>query len=194
MNYSQKKSGKMPSKLVGGIAKALFVMVAALWFCDGVCLPANDATVSAGIVMVDAYEKASDNGIVVPEDKSDEESFINPTEGVLTSDFGLRDGKNHDGIDIGAQTGTGIYAAASGVVTYAGVVDGYGNYIIIDHKNGYETAYAHCDEILVCEGDSVEQSQLIAYMGSTGRSTGPHLHFEVKHYGKFCDPLDFVIY
>lgn len=203
MNYSPKKSEKAHSEIAGGIVKALFVMVAALWFCNSAYVPAKDAAVSAEIVTVEMPTEtspvhemtaATEENDEEENDKSDEKSFINPTEGVLTSEFGPRGGRNHNGIDIGGDTGTEIYAAAGGEVTCADVVSGYGNYIVIDHKNGYETAYAHCDEMLVSEGETVLPNQLIAYMGSTGNSTGPHLHFEVKYCGEFCDPLDFVVY
>ncbi len=201
MNYSQKKSEKMPSEIVGGIVKALFVLGVAFWFCSGAALPMKDAAVSAEIVTVEMPLELLNcddiQGVVEAgetNDQSDEKSFINPTEGELTSDFGIRNGRNHNGIDIGADTGTEIYAADGGEVTYAGMMSGYGKYIVIDHKNGFETAYAHCDEILVQCGETVLPNQLIAYMGSTGNSTGPHLHFEIRLNGEFCDPLDYVVY
>ena len=198
MNYSQKNSEKKPSEIYEGIAKALIVMVAALWFCGGVSAPMNDAPVSAEVVAAEVPAEAKIDGIPdnigKAEEGSEEKSFINPTDGVLTSDYGVRDGRNHNGVDIGAEAGTEICAAGDGEVAYAGVVSGYGKYILIDHHNGYETAYAHCSEILVKAGESVSKGQLIAHVGSTGNSSGPHLHFEVKHCGEFCDPLDFVVY
>lgn len=123
-----------------------------------------------------------------------EEDFINPTLGVLTSNFGSRWGRQHHGIDIGGDSGTEIYAALSGNVIFAGTAGGYGNYIKLKHDNGYETAYGHCKSLVVKEGQYVEKGQLIAYMGSTGNSTGPHLHFEVKIDGEFVNPLEYVVY
>ncbi len=121
-------------------------------------------------------------------------SFTEPAVGVLTSGFGMRWERNHTGIDIGGNQGTNIVASDGGSVLFSGWVDGYGNYIIIDHENGFQTAYGHCNELLVKPGDRVAQGQLIAYMGSTGNSTGPHLHFEVKLDGIYQDPLNYVTY
>lgn len=120
--------------------------------------------------------------------------FTQPAVGVLTSGYGVRWGRNHNGIDIGADTGADVYAADGGVVTYAAVCGGYGNYIMIDHQNGYQTAYGHLDEILASDGDVVRAGQLIGKVGSTGNSTGPHLHFEVRAGDLFLDPLNYVTY
>ena len=106
------------------------------------------------------------------------------------------DGRNHQAIDI---AGSGIYgqpivAAASGTVSYAesgGWGGGYGTWLIIDHGNGYSTVYAHCSALAVGWGESVSQGQIIGYVGSTGDSTGPHLHFEVREYGTKVNPLNF---
>lgn len=111
---------------------------------------------------------------------------------VLTSEFGWRWGRNHDGVDWGCSVGTNIYAADGGTVTYAGWFGGYGLYIEIDHGSGVSTAYAHCDEMLVSAGDKVFQGQHIAESGNTGNSTGPHLHFEVMIDGVPQDPLTFL--
>lgn len=191
MNYSQKTTAKGYKHLAGGIAKALFVIAIAFWFCSstGRIGQIDESTV---FVVAQPYTQPS-----LPDDiPQDEETdgFVNPTEGVLTSAFGMRGGRNHNGIDIGANKGADIYAVQDGKVVLAEVVSGYGNYIIIEHKDGLETAYAHCDSILVSAGEEVKAGQLIAYVGSTGNSTGPHLHFEVKADGRFCDPLDYVVY
>lgn len=101
---------------------------------------------------------------------------------------------NHRGIDLGGRTGNAIYATDAGVIVYAGWNDyGYGNLIMIDHGNGWQSLYAHLDQINVACGQSVEQTELIGLMGSTGNSSGPHLHFELMHtvYGKI-NPLDFL--
>ncbi|WP_373166528.1 murein hydrolase activator EnvC [Agathobaculum sp. Marseille-P7918] len=99
--------------------------------------------------------------------------------------------KFHAGEDIPASYGAEILAAASGTVTTAGWVSGYGNYTVIDHGGGTMTAYGHQSSILVSVGQHVEQGQLIGYVGSTGNSTGPHLHFEVYQNGSTVDPKSF---
>jgi len=121
-------------------------------------------------------------------------TFENPTNGVLSSRYGQRWNRSHNGIDICGSHNTDIKAADGGLVTYAGWMDGYGNYVIIDHENGYQTAYAHCASLDVAVGDRVTQGEVIAKMGSTGRSTGTHLHFEVKKDGVFVNPLEYVGY
>ncbi len=95
----------------------------------------------------------------------------------------------HLGIDAAAGMGSPVYASDSGVVVYAGVIGGgYGNMVMIDHGNGYQTLYAHLSSIAIRCGQSVAQGQVIAYAGSTGNSTGPHLHFEVRYMGGFINP------
>lgn len=110
----------------------------------------------------------------------------------ITSRFGIRWGRMHTGVDFAAATGTKIYAADGGTVTFAGWKNSYGNIVIIDHGGLYETYYAHCSQILVSEGDEVFQGQTIALVGSTGRSTGPHLHFEIRYNGEPGDPLGYL--
>lgn len=98
----------------------------------------------------------------------------------------------HDGIDFAGKDGSEIVSVASGVVTWAGARSGYGELVEINHGNGYVTRYAHCNEILVSVGDVVKKSDIIALMGSTGRSTGPHVHFEVLLGGKSVDPAKYI--
>jgi len=100
----------------------------------------------------------------------------------------------HKGIDIGASYGTPIYAAASGTVSIAqyGYGGGYGNYILLDHGNGVQTLYGHCSSLAVSAGTHVNQGQVIAYVGSTGNSTGNHLHFEVRVNGVAQNPQNYV--
>lgn len=121
-------------------------------------------------------------------------SFMNPAEGVLTSPFGPRWGRMHKGIDIAAPVGTPLYASDGGKVIYAGWMDGYGYLIQIDHKNGYTTYYAHCSRLHVKVGDLVAQGDLVGDMGSTGNSTGSHLHFEVRLNNEPQDPQNYVKY
>ena len=120
-------------------------------------------------------------------------TFILPVNGgVDTSSFGWRWGRMHEGIDIGAATGTPIYAADGGTVVTAGWYGGYGLCVDIDHGNGYMTRYGHCSSIYVSVGEQVFQGQNIAAVGSTGWSTGPHCHFEIRIDGVAYNPLDFL--
>lgn len=121
-------------------------------------------------------------------------TFITPSYGSLSSRFGSRWGRRHTGIDVSGSYNSPIKAADGGKVTYSDWMDGYGYYIIIDHENGYETAYGHCSELLVKAGSRVSKGDIIAKMGNTGRTTGTHLHFEVKKDGEYIDPLKFVSY
>lgn len=123
-------------------------------------------------------------------------ALINPTSGVITSRYGSNDSvrdHTHAGIDIGAPSGTPIKAAAAGTVTYSGNAgDGYGNYVVISHGNGIQTLYAHCSKLLVKKGQKVSQGELIAKVGSTGNSTGNHLHLEVRKNGVTYNPQHYV--
>ena len=118
--------------------------------------------------------------------------FLWPLRGRITSPFGGRQifgGENfHRGLDIAAPSGTPIAASAGGQVIWAGPKGTYGNLVKIDHGNGFTTYYAHCSELLVQEGDQVTQGQTIALVGSTGRSTGPHCHFELLWQDELLDP------
>jgi murein DD-endopeptidase MepM/ murein hydrolase activator NlpD len=118
--------------------------------------------------------------------------LIWPCDGVVVSGFGMRWGRMHEGIDIGCAYGTPNHAAASGTVIYAGWLGGYGNLVVVDHGNGLSTAYAHASSILVSVGQSVSQGQTVSLVGSTGHSTGPHLHFEVRVNGVAVDPLPYL--
>jgi murein DD-endopeptidase MepM/ murein hydrolase activator NlpD len=117
--------------------------------------------------------------------------LIWPVSGPITSGFGWRWGRMHEGIDIGAACGTPIRAAAGGTVIFAGWMDGYGNITIIDHGGGLATAYGHQSSLYV-GGGSVSQGQAIGAVGSTGHSTGCHLHFEVRVNGTPVDPLNYL--
>ncbi len=99
--------------------------------------------------------------------------------------------KEHAGIDFPAETGTPVLAAADGTVTGAGFTSGYGNYVIIEHEDGYSTLYAHMEEILTEEGETVQKGDEIGTVGSTGNSTGPHLHFELRLNDEPIDPSDY---
>jgi len=118
--------------------------------------------------------------------------YIWPAHGVLTSSFGWRWGRLHEGIDIAVGNGTSVVAAASGTVIVAGWMGGYGNLVVVDHGNGVSTAYGHNTGVAVSVGQGVAQGQLIAYSGNTGNSTGPHIHFEIRINGAPTDPLGYL--
>jgi murein DD-endopeptidase MepM/ murein hydrolase activator NlpD len=126
------------------------------------------------------------------------ELFIYPASGRLTSSFGMRNDpftgvrRFHNGIDLAAPPGTPIYAAMAGKIAKVGVHPTYGKYIIISHPSGYQTWYAHLQRPLAQQGKNVAQGELIGEMGSTGYSTGPHLHFSVFKDGAPVDPLQFL--
>lgn len=119
-------------------------------------------------------------------------SFIRPYYGQISSRFGSRRSGNHTGVDFCGNTGDDILAADNGTVVFSGWSGGYGKIIKIDHNNGYVTYYAHCSELYVKEGDTVKKGQVIAALGNTGNSTGPHVHFEVHYDGELCNPMNYV--
>ncbi len=110
----------------------------------------------------------------------------------VTSEYGPRWGRMHQGIDQGARTGTPIGASKAGRVIFAGWQGGYGNLVLIDHGDGVVTAYAHQSSIAVGSGQSVSQGSTIGYVGSTGNSTGPHLHFETRVNGSAVNPRQYL--
>jgi len=120
------------------------------------------------------------------------------TKGWMSSRYGYRadpfTGRSawHAGVDFAGKDGSDIVAVSAGVVTYSGPRYGYGNLVEVNHGNGYKTRYAHCKEIKVSVGDIVRKSDVIALMGSTGRSTGPHVHFEVFKNGRSVDPAAYI--
>jgi len=120
-----------------------------------------------------------------------------PLAGTITSDFGWRTHpitgaqRFHSGVDIGGDYGMPIYAAQAGTVEYAGWISGYGNSVIINHGGGISTLYGHCQSVNVSTGQNVAQGELIAACGSSGNSTGPHCHFEVRVNGEPVNPLNY---
>ena len=125
-------------------------------------------------------------------------TFIWPCNGPITSPFGYRTHPifgttiYHAGMDIGVDYGTPIHAADGGTVILAGWCGGYGNAVIIDHGNGLQTLYGHNTSVAVSEGQAVSQGEVISYAGSTGYSTGPHCHFEVRENGEAVDPMGYL--
>lgn len=119
-------------------------------------------------------------------------TFGMPTRGRLSSGFGTRWGRAHEGIDLAAPIGTAVYASDGGVVIWAGTKGTYGKFIMIDHGGGYVSAYGHLSKYSVSVGDKVYKGQKIAAVGNTGRSTGPHLHFEIRKNGSPVNPLKYL--
>lgn len=115
-----------------------------------------------------------------------------PSRGIITSPYGARWGEVHHGVDIAANYGDPIGAALDGVVVEAGYNDIYGNTLILSHGNGIQTVYGHSSKLLVRVGDEVKKGQIIALAGSTGRSTGPHVHFELRNNGIAINPISYI--
>ncbi len=122
-------------------------------------------------------------------------SLAKPVSGIISSRFGARSSirsSAHTGLDIAASTGTPIFAAASGTVTFSGRKGSYGNLLVITHSNGVQTYYGHCSKLYVPAGTTVSQGQKIAAVGNTGNSTGPHLHFEIRVNGVAYNPQNYL--
>ena len=120
---------------------------------------------------------------------------VKPVSGTITSRFGVNESirdHTHKGIDIGAPNGTPIKAAADGKITYSGQMGGYGNLIIITHANGIQTYYGHCSKLYKSVGEKVNAGDVIAAVGSTGYSTGNHLHFEIRKNGTQINPQNYL--
>lgn len=118
-----------------------------------------------------------------------------PVSGIISSRFGARSSirsSAHTGLDIATSTGTSITAAASGTVTFSGWKGSYGYLLVITHSNGVQTYYGHCSKLYVSAGQTVSQGQTIAAVGSTGNSTGPHLHFEIRVNGIAYNPQNYL--
>ena len=122
-------------------------------------------------------------------------SLARPVSGIISSRFGARSSirsSAHTGLDIATSTGTPVLAAASGTVTFSGRKGSYGNLLVITHSNGVQTYYGHCSKLYVSAGTTVTQGQTVAAVGSTGNSTGPHLHFEVRVNGVAYNPQNYL--
>lgn len=152
------------------------------------------------VVNNEKYYPNNSDGITQEEIQNSGGRFIHPTNnvGVNTSPFGYRihpifgTNKLHTGMDIGGNNLAKIYAVQNGTITHAGWLGSYGNAVKIDHGNGLVTLYAHCSSISVRKGQNVNKGDHISNVGSTGNSTGPHLHFEVRINGKFFNPINFL--
>lgn len=161
------------------------------------------ATVEETVELASAVEVASEEVDVVVEKQEKIKSAtldgvyfaVKPVSGTITSRYGanesIRD-HTHKGLDIAAPYGTKIVAAAKGTVSYSGWMSGYGNLIIIEHENGIQTYYGHCSKLYASVGDEVDAGDTIAAVGSTGNSTGNHLHFEIRKNGSQINPQKYV--
>jgi murein DD-endopeptidase MepM/ murein hydrolase activator NlpD len=148
--------------------------------------PAESGTPAASAV---AFARVLDAALGdTPGDTVAGGGWTSPLAGRVTSGFGPRWGRQHNGVDIAAVSGTPVHAAAGGVVRTASWHGGYGNAVIIDHGDGTSTLYGHNSKLTVHPGDRVEAGQIISLAGSTGHSTGPHLHFEVRRHDRAVDP------
>jgi len=129
---------------------------------------------------------------------SDGEGFLRPGVGEVTDSYGGRINPVtfapgfHTGVDFADAYGSNVYASKSGTVIYSGWISGYGNTVIINHGNGVETLYAHNSELLVSVGQEVSRGEVVALVGSTGMSTGPHIHFEIRINGSHVNPMDYL--
>lgn len=150
---------------------------------------------------LDRVFESVDTGNEVENPSGDNESgFIRPVTGIITEMFGPRinpvtfEEGFHNGIDYAGYTGEDIFATKGGTVEYSGWISGYGNSIILNHGDGVKSLYAHSSQLLVSVGDAVSQGDSIALVGSTGMSTGPHLHFEIRIDGQPVDPFGYIPY
>lgn len=121
-------------------------------------------------------------------------SYAWPLVGTITSAYGWRKSGFHHGLDIAGSKGDPIRAAADGVVIFSGYKPVYGNMVILKHTDERQTVYAHAQVLKVREGEKVRKGQIIATVGTTGRTTGPHVHFEIREHDKTADPLKFLRY
>ena len=154
-------------------------------------VPGQKVIVPGGVKPYNPFYVTAYNGPVPQGAKKGTGVFSWPASGRITDRFGFRtlSGRWHSGLDISGYRGAPIYAADSGFVRFAGwTKSGYGNLVIIDHQNGFETRYAHLNAFYVTAGQSVAKGTQVAAMGSTGNSTGPHLHFEIRYKGVRKNP------
>lgn len=162
----------------------------------GCGLPTKGATpaFSSEPVLADALEDLDRFFLLWTTEESTPDIW--PTVGPITSDYGWRKRRRgsefHAGVDIGSSYGSKVVASAPGYVLFVGWVKGYGNTVLIYHGNGYATLYAHLSSTQVKKGEMVSKNKVIGYVGSSGRTTGPHLHYEVIKYGIRQNPLVYL--
>lgn len=170
--------------------------IALTGFYDSTIYPSNSMYQKWDTYNLYPYEEAlrkNDKSVrLVLQDTANFCNFVPPIKGLITSNFGWRDGKSHNGMDIDLQVWDTVVAAFDGMVRIARSHPGYGRVVIVRHYNGLETLYAHLHRLKVKPGDLVEAGQLIGLGGSSGRSTGSHLHFEVRFKGKPLNPRSLI--
>ncbi|HET9443126.1 MAG TPA: peptidoglycan DD-metalloendopeptidase family protein [Acidimicrobiales bacterium] len=174
----------------GRLEKALSSRIAAIT-AEAEALAREDAAVT-DVIRRASLARASRGGAADDGGRVSGAGLRWPVGGSVTSEFGQRWGRLHAGIDISARTGTPIRAAKAGTVIFAGSQGGYGNVVIIDHGGGFSTLYAHQSRIGSSDGQDVAQGEVIGYIGSTGHSTGPHLHFETRVGGSPQNPRRYL--
>ena len=153
----------------------------------------NDKLINKLVLAENVKKKAAPKLLLVGTRKAlADGSFSRPTRGGISSGFGRRWGRQHTGVDIDADYGDDVFASDGGVVSFSGYLGTYGKLVEIDHQNGYKTRYAHLSQILVNKGDTLIKGDLLGKVGTTGRVTGPHLHFEVIVNGKSQNPLNYL--
>lgn len=137
-------------------------------------------------------QKVTSRGGIKKEQSSHKNGVPLATYSYISSYYGMRNGKMHTGVDFAAPAGTKIYAWKAGKVIQASWSGGYGNFIVIQHNDGTVSRYAHCSRYACSKGDTVSKGKVIGYVGTTGNSTGNHLHLEIKVNGKFVNPLNYL--
>ena len=144
-----------------------------------------ESIIKEEVEQIEKIEASTVNGVYIA---------IKPIEGIITSRFGDTSGRTrtHSGLDIAAPTGTPIKACSDGVVKFSGYNGSYGNVVIVEGGNGVETYYAHCSKLYVNAGDEVKVGDIVGAVGSTGNSTGPHLHLEIRVNGTSINPQKYV--
>jgi murein DD-endopeptidase MepM/ murein hydrolase activator NlpD len=166
-------------------------------------LPAGTTATGSGLVEINDFGTATSTAekfdpakmttsITIDALMDDVSCFTLPVDGVVNSNYGWRHGRVHSGIDLDLETGDPVYAAFDGEVTTAAYHGGYGNLVVLKHANGLETYYAHLSKIQVQVGDKIMSGDALGLGGSTGRSTGPHLHFEIRYKGASFDPAELI--
>lgn len=143
-------------------------------------------------VITEPVSQVKEIGTLTPPANSPTGKYIRPFSGYISSNYGYRGTEFHTGVDFAGAAGSAICASDGGTVSYAGWKGNYGYCVIIDHGSGIQTLYAHCSSLLVKVGSKVAKGSTIAKVGSTGRSTGPHVHFEVRVNGKCVNPWNYI--
>ena len=180
-----------PGETIYHIARLYAVSPATLMAVNGLSDPRQLAAGQTLIIPTNPKTASTVGFSPWPVARADRQ-FAWPVAGLVSSPFGIRNGVMHDGVDIVARAGTAVHAADDGTVVFAGHLRGYGNAVILQHSGGYATVYGHNQRNLVRYGAEVVRGQVIAELGSTGRATGPNLHFEVRFQGQPQNPLAYL--